>query len=112
MHMGNLAVDMDTLLKESDIVIATCALTPETTNIFNAETFEKMKSNAILVNTARGACVDQDALVTALKTGQIKVWLACLFLFGSNLCTDTKPHCLPLLFACGLFRSSRLLVLT
>ncbi|EGD78318.1 hypothetical protein PTSG_12879 [Salpingoeca rosetta] len=64
---------MDTLMRESDIIVATCALTPETTNIFNAETFKKMKNSAIIVNTARGACVDQDALVHALKTGEIKV---------------------------------------
>jgi glyoxylate/hydroxypyruvate reductase len=65
-------VPVDELLRSSDIVIATCALAPETTNIFNAEAFAAMKESAILVNAARGACLDQDALVTALKTGQIK----------------------------------------
>ncbi|EDQ92697.1 uncharacterized protein MONBRDRAFT_19417 [Monosiga brevicollis MX1] len=65
-------VDVDTLLREADIVVATCALAPETTNIFNADAFKKMKNTAILVNAARGACVDQDALVEALKAGEIK----------------------------------------
>eukprot|EP00049_Salpingoeca_infusionum_P017732 m.354149 g.354149 ORF g.354149 m.354149 type:complete len:323 (-) comp16940_c0_seq1:1473-2441(-) len=71
-NLGTEFVDMERLLTESDIIVATCALTEATTNIFNAETFAKMKDTAILVNTARGACVDQDALVTALKTGQIR----------------------------------------
>ncbi|MCL4143025.1 UNVERIFIED_CONTAM: hypothetical protein GTU68_039196, partial [Idotea baltica] len=41
-------------------------------DVFNAEAFAKMKSSAILVNTARGGIVDQDALIAALKGGQIR----------------------------------------
>jgi lactate dehydrogenase-like 2-hydroxyacid dehydrogenase len=48
------------------------------------EAFEKMKSSAIVVNVARGACLDQDALVEALKTGQIKVLYT--WLVASKLC--------------------------
>lgn len=66
-EIGAQFVDLDTLLKESDFVVVTCALTPETTNVFTAEKFALMKPTAIFVNTARGAVVDQDALVDALK---------------------------------------------
>lgn len=47
-----------------------CPLTPKTKNLFNKETFAKMKSTAILVNTSRGPVVDQDALYDALKNGK------------------------------------------
>lgn len=47
-------VDFDDLLKCSDFVIVTCALTPETKELFNKCAFEKMKSTAIFINSSRG----------------------------------------------------------
>lgn len=44
----------DTLLRESDFVVVTCALNDQTKDIFNEEAFAKMKKSAIIVNTARG----------------------------------------------------------
>eukprot|EP00055_Hartaetosiga_balthica_P000394 m.136444 g.136444 ORF g.136444 m.136444 type:complete len:329 (-) comp10672_c0_seq1:138-1124(-) len=70
--IGAKKVAFEELLENSDIIVVTCALTPETKHLFNAEAFKKMKPNAILVNTARGGCVDQDALVEALQTGEIQ----------------------------------------
>eukprot|EP00056_Hartaetosiga_gracilis_P020178 m.17997 g.17997 ORF g.17997 m.17997 type:complete len:330 (-) comp8228_c0_seq1:126-1115(-) len=70
--IGARKVDLDEMFRTADIIVATCALTPETTNIFNAEAFKKMKNSAIIVNSARGGCVDQDALVEALTTGEIQ----------------------------------------
>ena len=64
-------VDMDTLLSESDFVLAHCALTPETTGMFNMSTFSKMKKSAIFINTSRGPVVSMDDLYTALSTGVI-----------------------------------------
>jgi len=64
-------VTLDQLLQQSDIVIITCSLNDETRNLFNSTTFAAMKSNSVLINISRGAIVDQEALVTALKTGQI-----------------------------------------
>ncbi|OBZ91465.1 Glyoxylate reductase/hydroxypyruvate reductase [Choanephora cucurbitarum] len=61
----------DQLLKESDFVVACCALTPETAQLFNYEAFQKMKKHAIFVNTARGGVVDQEGLVRALEEGLI-----------------------------------------
>ncbi len=60
-------VDKDTLLKESDFISIHCPLTAETHHAFGAEEFKTMRRNAVLVNTARGPVVDEDALVHALK---------------------------------------------
>ncbi|MCS7011695.1 MAG: D-glycerate dehydrogenase [Anaerolineales bacterium] len=64
-------VDLETLLRESDFVSLHCPLTDATRNLMNAAAFEKMKPTAILVNTARGAVVDQEALYDALKRRRI-----------------------------------------
>ena len=64
-------VPFDTLLAESDFVIVCCALTAETQELFNKQTFTKMKPSAILVNTSRGGVVDQEALYEALTKRQI-----------------------------------------
>lgn len=65
-------VAFDELLKESDYVIICCALNPETTHLINEAALKRMKSSAILINTSRGGCVDQDALYKALVDGQIR----------------------------------------
>ena len=64
-------VDLETLLKESDVITLHCPLTPETKNMIGAKEFEMMKSTAILINTARGGLVDEAALAEALKSGTI-----------------------------------------
>lgn len=71
-EIGAERVDFDELLKISDFVILTCALVPETVNLINRDTISKMKSNAILINTARGAMVNQDDLYEALQTNRIR----------------------------------------
>ncbi|MCW3807812.1 NAD(P)-dependent oxidoreductase [Plebeiibacterium marinum] len=60
-------VNMETLLRESDIVSLNCPLTPETKHLIGAEAFEKMKDSAILINTARGPVVNQNALIKAIQ---------------------------------------------
>ncbi|KAJ3041654.1 hypothetical protein HDV00_008931 [Rhizophlyctis rosea] len=64
-------VPLPALLHESDIVIVTCALTPQTHHLFNSTTFSQMKSTSIFINTARGGIVDQVALAEALGNGTI-----------------------------------------
>lgn len=59
------------LLRESDIVSLHCPLTPSTNKLIGAAQLEAMKPEAVLVNTARGDVVDQDALVHALSNGII-----------------------------------------
>lgn len=64
-------VQMDTLLSESDFIVISCALTPETQGLCDKAFFSKMKNTAVLVNTSRGAVVNQEDLYEALKNGQI-----------------------------------------
>jgi len=59
------------LLPRADFVALTCPLTPETTNIIDAGALARMKRGSVLVNAARGKCVDEDALVAALARGDI-----------------------------------------
>lgn len=61
------AETLDEMLRASDVVSLHCPLIPETEGLIGAHAFEIMKSTAYLVNTARGACVDEDALVAALN---------------------------------------------
>lgn len=70
-EIGAKKVDLPTLLKESDFVSVHCSLTEETKHIIGEKEFAMMKPNCVFVNTARGPVVDENALVQALKTGQI-----------------------------------------
>jgi glyoxylate reductase len=69
--LGAEFVPFDRLLQASDFVTIHTPLSPETHHLFSRPQFEQMQSTAILVNTARGAIVDPDALGWALQTGQI-----------------------------------------
>lgn len=64
-------VDFSILLKNSDFIIVTVALTPQTRYMFNAWAFSQMKNTAIFVNASRGDVVDQVALIDALKNKTI-----------------------------------------
>jgi glyoxylate reductase len=64
-------VDFDTLLCESDYVSLHVPLNEQTRRLINADSLAKMKPSAVLVNTARGGVVDQQALYRALKDGVI-----------------------------------------
>jgi phosphoglycerate dehydrogenase-like enzyme len=63
--------DLERLFAESDVLIVTCALTPETRHLVDAEHLGRMKPTAYLVNIARGPIVDQQALTTALAERRI-----------------------------------------
>jgi len=62
---------LDELLRESDIVSLHVPLTPETKHLIGEREFEIMKDGAILVNTARGEVVQEDAMIRALKSGKL-----------------------------------------
>lgn len=64
-------VNFDTLLKECDFISLHCPLNNRSLGLFNSEAFAKMKSTAVLVNTARGKVVVTDALVDALRHQKI-----------------------------------------
>ena len=61
----------DKVLAESDVISLHCPLTPESRNMIGSEQFRKMKTTALLINTARGGLVDEAALVRALDEGLI-----------------------------------------
>lgn len=69
--LGVKFVDLETLLSESDIVTLHLPLTPETKHMIGASELAKMKSTAILINTARGKIINEKALVEALKSKKI-----------------------------------------
>ena len=64
-------VDLETLLSDSDFVSLHCPLNDQTRGLIDGETLAQMKPSAILINTARGPIIDQQALYTALKNGVI-----------------------------------------
>ena len=64
-------VAFEELLEQSDVVSLHCPLNENNEKLFGESVFRKMKSNAILINTARGGLVDSAALVTALQDGEI-----------------------------------------
>ncbi len=68
-------IDLDDLFRRSDIISLHLALKPETRKIVNATRLGLMKSNAILINTARGEIVDQAALRSALQGGKLRAGL-------------------------------------
>jgi glycerate dehydrogenase len=59
------------VLRESDVISLHCPLTDETRDLFGRAEFRMMKRNALLINTARGALIDDAALIDALKNGLI-----------------------------------------
>ncbi len=82
-ELGVEKVDFDYLLQESDFISIHTPLTPETHHFIDAAAFAKMKSTAIVINTARGPLVDPGALYTALSSGQI--------LYAGLDVTDPEP---------------------
>ena len=68
---GVTPVSLETLLKESDYVMVLCPLTPETEGMIGEKELNMLKKEAILVNIARGAIIDEYALAKALKERRI-----------------------------------------
>ncbi len=64
-------VDLDTLLKESDIISLHCPLNKDSEDMMNKETFAKCKNGAFFINTSRGGTVDEEALAEALNSGKL-----------------------------------------
>jgi D-3-phosphoglycerate dehydrogenase len=80
-------LELDDLLKSVDVVSLHTPLTEETHHLINAQRLKAMKSTAILVNTARGAVVDEMALVEALQNGTIHSAALDVYEFEPNINT-------------------------
>ncbi|WP_447774465.1 NAD(P)-dependent oxidoreductase [Variovorax boronicumulans] len=65
------AVDLATLWRESDAVSLHCPLTEDNRGLLNAQTLAQCKRGVIVVNTARGGLIDEEALLAALNAGQV-----------------------------------------
>jgi D-3-phosphoglycerate dehydrogenase len=71
-NLGVTPVTFEELLQRSDIVTLHLPATPETRKLFDHRTFSLMKPSAILINTARGHLIDEQALCAALREGRIR----------------------------------------
>jgi glycerate dehydrogenase len=69
--IGPVRVTLDELLRSADVLSLHCPLTPATTGLIGKRELSLMKPEALLINTARGALVDLEALVAALKGGDL-----------------------------------------
>jgi glycerate dehydrogenase len=69
--IGPVRATLDEVLRTADVLSLHCPLTPATTGLIGERELALMKPDAIIINTARGALIDLDALVTALKGGDL-----------------------------------------
>jgi phosphoglycerate dehydrogenase-like enzyme len=74
-EMGATLVTLDELVRQSDVVTLHAPSLPATRHMLGPAQFRAMKDGAIFINTARGAIVDEDALVAELRTGRISAFL-------------------------------------
>ncbi|KAL1920434.1 uncharacterized protein VTP21DRAFT_811 [Calcarisporiella thermophila] len=65
---------LEELVEQCDVVTINCPLTNKTRGLFNHQVFARMKKGSYLVNTARGAIVDRDALVEAVNNGTVRAY--------------------------------------
>jgi phosphoglycerate dehydrogenase-like enzyme len=70
-ELGVELVPLEALLRVSDFVLINCPLTPQTRGLISSAQLAQMKTDAVLINTARGPIVDEGALISALQSGQI-----------------------------------------
>jgi D-3-phosphoglycerate dehydrogenase / 2-oxoglutarate reductase len=84
-ELGAEACSFNELLTASDVVSLHCNLTDETHHLLNAAALETMRPNAVVINTARGPVVDEDALTAALESGRI-------FAAGIDVFEDEPPR--------------------
>ena len=86
-------VELDDLLAQADFVAIHCTLNATSHHLINARTLGRMKSTAVLVNTARGPIVDERALADALRAGKIRA--AGIDVFAYEPATDTPLAGIP-----------------
>lgn len=70
-QLGIEMVSVDEICRRSDFISLHCALAPQTTHLINQQRLRTMKPRAIILNTARGACIDERAMAEAIESGII-----------------------------------------
>jgi len=83
-NIGVRCCTLDELYSSSDIISLNCGLTSENEHLIDTRAFQKMKRRPLIINCARGALIDEEALVKALDTGQISG-------AGLDVLTDESP---------------------
>lgn len=81
--------DLDSIYRESDIVSIHIPLNESTRHMIDSHAFDKMKSDVVLINTSRGAVIDQDQLILAIKQGSIGG--ACLDVYEDEPLSMDNP---------------------
>lgn len=71
LDLGVEYVDLQTLFAESDVISLHCPLTPENYHLLNHAAFDQMKNGVMVINTSRGALIDSQAAIEALKNQKI-----------------------------------------
>lgn len=87
-NIGGKYKELEYLLKESDYITLHVPLIPPTEHMLGKEEFDLMKETAVLVNTARGAVIDEDALINALEENKIAG--VCLDVFEEDPIKDGR----------------------
>jgi phosphoglycerate dehydrogenase-like enzyme len=77
-----------TLCTTSDVVSLHVPLLPETTNLLSTREFQSMRDDTIFINTARGACIDEAALIAELQKGRL---FACLDVSSPEPAAPASP---------------------
>ncbi|KAG0667400.1 glyoxylate reductase [Monosporozyma unispora] len=81
-------VSFDELLSQSDIISVNVPLNPKTVHLIDSKAFGKMKEGVVIVNTARGAIIDEAALIEALKAGKVRSAGLDVFEFEPKVCQE------------------------
>lgn len=81
---GVTLVDLDDLLEQADYISLHASMSAETEHLINAQTLSRVKDGVILINTARGELVDEQALAAALKAGKVRA-------FGTDVYAEEPP---------------------
>jgi phosphoglycerate dehydrogenase-like enzyme len=87
--LGVKMVDLDTLLRESDVISVNCLLNDDTHHLIDARAFSLMKPSAFFINTARGPVVDEAALTETLRNRRIRA--AAIDVFEQEPTPDDNP---------------------
>lgn len=91
LETGLRQVELSALLQQSDVVVLACVLTPENRHMIDTRAFEALKPGAFVVNVARGPLIQEEALIAALRRGQVAG--AALDVFESEPLSTDSPLC-------------------